>query len=70
MTVTHPLSILQTETQMQVNCNVNGAFVSLTINNEIIGTGTVSGGLANVTFAQLPTSDSITVAVTAYNYLP
>lgn len=70
MTVTHPQSILQQETQMLVNCNVNGARVSLTVNNEIIGTGTITGGAANISFAQLPTTDSITVCVTAYNYIP
>jgi len=70
MTVSHPQSILLTETQMQISCNVNDAFVSLTVNNEIIGTGSISGGTVTIAFAQLPTTDSITVAVTAFNYMP
>jgi len=70
MTVTHPQSIMLSDNQMQVNCNVNGAYVSLTINNEIIGTGTVTNGSATISFAQLLTTDSIAVTVTAYNYIP
>ena len=70
MTVTHPQSIMLADNQLQVNCNVNNAFVSLTVNNEIIGTGTILNGSANISFGQLPTTDSITVAVTAYNYFP
>jgi len=70
MTVSHPQSIMLADNQLQVNCNVNNAFVSLTINNEIIGTGTVTNGSANITFGQLLYTDSIDVAVTAYNYIP
>lgn len=70
MTVTHAPSIMMQETQMSVNCNVNGAFVALTINNEIIGTGTVSNGTVNITPFTLTATDSITVCVTAYNRIP
>jgi len=70
MTVTHVPSVMMQETQLQVNCNVNGAFVSLTINNEILATGTVAGGSVVVSPFQLTTTDSITVVVTAYNRIP
>jgi len=70
MTVTHPSTTVIGSTQLTINCNVNSAFVCLTINNQIIGTGTVSGGAAIINFSPLTTIDSIKVAVTAYNYIP
>jgi len=70
MTVTHSSSVLLGETSLAVNCNVNGAYVCLTINHQIIGTGTVVGGIANITFPALTTGDSILVTATAFNYIP
>lgn len=70
MTVTHEPQILMQETSLIINCDVNDAFVSLSVNNHIIGTGTVNSQIANISFDELTTTDSITVAVTKYNYLP
>jgi PKD repeat protein len=70
MTVTHDGSVPVGTTQLLVNSNVEGAFVCLTINDQIIGTGTISGGNATITFNALTTLDSITVVATAYNYIP
>ena len=42
----------------------------LTINNQIIGTAHVSGGSATVNFDPLSTIGTVTVAVSAYNYIP
>ncbi len=70
LTVTHSSSVLIGETSLLVNCNVNNAQVCLTINHQIIGTGIISGGSANITFPSLTTSDSILVTVTAFNYTP
>lgn len=69
MTVNHTTSLLLGETSLLVNCNVEGAFVCLTINHQIIGTGTVSGGVANISFPALTTADSILVTATAFNYI-
>ena len=70
MTVTHPATINLGATQMVVNCNVEGALVALTINHQIIGTGYVSGGSATISFNALSQIDTITVAATAFNYIP
>ncbi|HOY32267.1 MAG TPA: C25 family cysteine peptidase [Bacteroidales bacterium] len=70
MTVSHTSSVLIGETSLLVNCNVNNAFVCLTVNHQIIGTGTINGGSANITFPSLASSDSILVTVTAFNYIP
>ncbi|HOV10210.1 MAG TPA: C25 family cysteine peptidase [Bacteroidales bacterium] len=70
LTVSHAPSVMIGETSLAVNCNVNGALVCLTINHQIIGSGIVSGGVANITFSSLTTSDSILVTATAFNYIP
>ncbi len=70
MTVTHPASLGNGATSMTVNCNVNDAFVTLTKNYQIIGTGTISGGSVNITFPAVYAGDTVHVAVTAYNRIP
>jgi len=70
MTVTHQPTINTGATQMVVNCNVEGALIALTINHQIIGTGYVTGGSATITFNALSQIDTITVAATAFNYIP
>lgn len=70
MTVTHDMTLTTGDNSLVVNCNANGAFICLTINHQIIGTGTISGGTATINFPALTTVDSITVAATAFNYVP
>ncbi len=70
MTVTHNPVILLGSSQFTVNCDTEGALVCLTINNQIIGTAYVSGGSATVNFDALTNIETVTIAVTAYNYIP
>ncbi|MCD4664692.1 MAG: hypothetical protein K8R68_05420, partial [Bacteroidales bacterium] len=70
MTVTHNPVILLGSSQFTVNCNAEGALVCLTIDNQIIGTEYVSGGSATVSFDAITTIETVTIAVTAYNYIP
>ncbi len=70
MNVTHDNTIPVGSTQLQVNCDVEDALVSLTIDNQIIGTGTVTGSSATISFNSLSDIDTIKIVVTAYNYIP
>jgi hypothetical protein len=70
MTVTHAPAVNVGTTSLTVNCNVNGALICLSVDHEIIGTGTVSGGAANITFPAVTIGDTITVCATAFNYVP
>ncbi|PLW92527.1 MAG: hypothetical protein C0592_10325 [Marinilabiliales bacterium] len=70
MTVTHNPTTFIGATSFTVNCNVEGAFVTITLNDQILGTGTITGGSANISFAALPGIDTLVVAVTKYNYIP
>ncbi|MFH0867114.1 MAG: C25 family cysteine peptidase [Bacteroidota bacterium] len=70
MTVTHQPTINMGASQMVVNCDVEGAFIALTINHQIIGTGYATAGSATINFNMLTQIDTITVAATAFNYIP
>ncbi len=71
MTVTHNPTLMLGSSNLIVNGSVDGAIVSLTQDNEIIGIGTITSGNALIPFYQSLTSVSdITVTVTAYNTMP
>lgn len=70
MTVSHNNTVILGATSFQVNCNIDGALVSLVMNGQILGTGLVSGGIANITFPAIATVDTMFVTATAYNYAP
>ena len=72
MTVSHLPTLFAGLNTFQVNCDVEGAYVAITESNQILGTGYVSGGIANITLNPAPTSvgQIINVCVTAFNYVP
>jgi PKD repeat protein len=72
MTVSHPSSINTGTSNVTVTCSVNGAYVSITLNNQILGTGYVSNNTANITLSPAPSNsgETLKVCVTAYNYIP
>jgi len=71
MTISHLQSIPTGITEFEVNCNTEGALAALTYIGAgeviILGTATVTGGVANIVFTETPTTDSYTLAVTAFN---
>ena len=66
--IVHSISL--ESTSIEVLCPVEDAIVSLTQNGEIIGTGIVSEGSANISFNDLSSSNPLTVTVTASNTVP
>jgi hypothetical protein len=70
MTISHTDAALIGWTEYTVNCNTEDAYVALTIDNEIVGTGYVSGGSATVSLYE-PFSEpgTLKIAVTAFNKL-
>ena len=70
MLVTYNSYIPIGSTQFTVNCDVNGALVTFSINNHGIGSGYVNNGTAIINFDALSTLDTITVVATKYNYIP
>lgn len=70
LNVTHNAAIFLGATEFVVSANKEGARVCLTINNEIIGTGYISGGSATISFPAITNVGTLKVAVTAYNYIP
>ena len=68
MTITHASGINVGSTSFSVNCDEDGALVSITKDNVIYGTAYVNSGVANVTLSPSITgSGNILVTVTAYN---
>lgn len=70
MTVSHLQAIPIGSSQLVVNCNKNGAYITVTLNDSIIGTGIVSGGTATINFTPLSYIDTLFVTATKYNYIP
>ena len=70
MIVTHALGIPQGATNLNVSCDVEGALISVTYNNNILGVGYINGGSVNITFQTPltePIGDSVLITATAYN---
>ena len=68
MGVTHASSMSTTATSFTVNAtNGNGALATLTRNNEIMGSATITNGTANITFAAPGTTGTATLTVFGYN---
>lgn len=70
LTANHVTADVPGITNVSVDCNVEGAFVALSMGNNILGTGTISGGSADITIPAANEGDVITVIVTAFNYVP
>lgn len=70
MGITHGNSIGNTSTSFTVNAaNGNGAVATLTRNNEIMGSATISNGSCNITFSAPGTTGTATLTVFGYNKL-
>ena len=70
LSITHAANAIIGSTQFVVNCPTENAFVALTINNQIIGTGYIVGGSATITFPALLSVGTLKIAVTAFNKIP
>lgn len=70
LTVTHSNVAFIGSTQFSITCPVDGALACLTLNGEIQGTAIVSGGTAVIDIPALSDVGMMTLAVTAFNYLP
>lgn len=70
--VNHASEIDMNETQLTVQCDTEGAMVTVTQNGVIIGTGIVSGGEAviNLQLSEGVTLENLTVTATYPNYQP
>ena len=56
--------------QFTVTSDVEGAVVALTMNDQVIATGAITGGIANLTFEPLSALDTLKMVITAFNHLP
>jgi len=67
VSVSHLPAIFLGMSEFTVNANAEGALVALTIDGEIIGTGTVTNGSAVITFPALSNVGLLKIAVFGFN---
>ncbi|OQX97578.1 MAG: hypothetical protein B6I24_08360 [Bacteroidetes bacterium 4572_128] len=58
------------DNQFIVNSETENAFICLTQNNEIMSTGKIENGIANISFEALNEVGSLKMTITAYNKIP
>lgn len=66
----HEPAIILGNNTYTVSADVEGAFVSLVIDGQIVATATISGGMATLTFAPLTNVGTMYVTLTAFNHAP
>ena len=69
VTASHPPTIFLGAAQFTVNSNTEGGLVALTINNQLLATGIITGGIATIDFEALSALDTMKLVITAYNHL-
>ncbi len=71
MIVSHPSTITVGTSSVDVNSNVQNAYIAITHNNQILGTGYVLNGVAHINFPNPPNNvgDTLIVCATAFNYV-
>ncbi len=67
MAISHPSTIIVGAANVVINGSFDGATVALTMNGEILSTGSITGGLASLTFDPVTMPDTIFVTVTGFN---
>ncbi len=67
MAISHNPTILVGQTEFAVNCDLDGGFACLSKDGVILGTATVSGGVANISFGDVNPGEELTIAVTGFN---
>lgn len=70
LVVSHTPTIFIGSSEFTVNANAEGALVALSIDNQLIGTGFVTGGAATVSFTALTNVGNVKIVVTAFNHIP
>lgn len=70
LAVTHSPSVFLGESSFTVNCNFDGAFATLSLNGEILGSSTIENGLTVITFDPLSSLGTADIVVTAFNHIP
>ncbi len=68
--VSHDPEIELGSSSFQVNCDVDGACVSLVFNDELIGRGTIFNGSTTITFQPIIEVGILKIGVSKHNYIP
>jgi len=70
LSVNHVSTVSIGTSFISVNCNTENAFVSITQMGQLLGTGLVSAGTANIQTTPITSPEALDVVVTAFNKSP
>ena len=70
MVVSHVSNVPIGTTSVDINCDIDGAKVSISQNNVFLGFGTANGGSVTINFPALTSNLPLTVTATKQNYTP
>lgn len=70
LVVSHAAGGVLGMSSLAVTCPTEDAFVSVTMDGEILGTALIQGGVANVSFPAVSVPGELIVTVTAFNMIP
>ena len=70
LTASHISNVSLGETSVNVTCNVEGAKIAISQDGVLLGTGSVSGGSATISFTALTSDQPLIVTGTKQNYKP
>lgn len=70
MMVSHPATLFLGATSITITSDAEGGIAALTMNGEILGTATVEGGSATITFDPLNNVGLTNFVVTGFNFRP
>ena len=70
MTATHNPVIFIGLSEIQIMCDAENALAALTFDGELVGTATVEGGVASLTFDPILTVGTATLTITGFNKMP
>ena len=70
LTVTHDPILFIGASEMLILCNADGARATLSMDGTILSTGVVANGSVTLEFMQLNEPGTVTLTITAFNYLP
>jgi len=70
MIVSHDATANIGFSQLTINCDAEGAYIAITDDNIIMGTGYVNNGFVTITFDPVNNPDTLQITATAFNYSP
>lgn len=71
ITAVHVPTVMLTDNQLVISaCNVDGSLACISLNGQIIGTGTITAGTVTIPISGFTLTDTLMVTITGFNCIP